>query len=118
MDLSSLAELGKAAGVAGVAIGAIVLIASRFIEGASSLPRSQRGPMLRYVAIGAFALIALSLLAWLVSLLAGTSGGSSGTRVTTGNCSIATSGTATGNTVNCGPPQAAPEKPAPAEKKP
>ena len=37
MDLSSLAELGKAAGVTGVAIGAIVLVASRFIEGASSL---------------------------------------------------------------------------------
>jgi hypothetical protein len=107
MDLSSLAEVGKAAGVAGVAIGAIVLIASRFIEGASSLPRSQRGPMLRYVAIGAFALIALSLLAWLASLIGGMP---SGTSVKSGDCSIATSGTATGNTVNCGPPPAAPEK--------
>src|SRR5208337_3839675 len=33
---------------------------------------------------------------------------SAGTSVKSGDCSIANSGTATGNTVNCGPPPAAP----------
>ena len=65
MDLSSLAELGKVAGVAGIAIGLIALLAPQFIKGASSLPRAERGPMLRLVAIGAFAIGALGIIAWL-----------------------------------------------------
>ena len=42
MDLSSLAELGKIAGVAGIAIGMIVLITRPMIEGAKDLPRAER----------------------------------------------------------------------------
>jgi len=98
MDLSSLAELGKVAGVAGVAIGLIALLAPKFIKGASSLPRAEQAPMFRLVAIGAFAIGALGIIAWVIA------GVQLGTRVTTGNCGIATSGTATSNSVNCGSP--------------
>jgi len=41
VDLSSLAELGKVAGVAGIAIGLIAL-APQFAKGAADLPRSER----------------------------------------------------------------------------
>ena len=102
MDLSSLAELGKVAGVAGVAIGLIALLAPQFIRGASSLPRAQQAPMLRLVAIGALAIGALGIVAWLIA------GMQFGTSVKTGDCGIAASGTATGNTVNCGSVPAAP----------
>jgi hypothetical protein len=102
MDLSSLAELGKVAGVAGVAIGMIVLLARPIIERTSSLPRAERGPMLRFIATGAFAIGALGIVAWLVA------GMQMGTSVKSGDCSIATNGTVTGNTVNCGAPPAVP----------
>jgi hypothetical protein len=105
MDLSSLAELGKVAGVAGVAIGMIVLLVRPVIDRTSSLPRAERGPMLRLVAIGAFAIGALGVLAWLIA------GMQMGTSVKSGDCSIAASGTASGNTVNCSPPPAPDKKP-------
>lgn len=104
MELSSLAELGKVAGVAGVAIGMIVVLVRPVIERTSSLPRGERGPMLRLVAIGAFAIGALGIIAWLVA------GMQIGTNVKSGDCSIAASGTANGNSVNCGPAPAAPAK--------
>ena len=105
MDLSSLAELGKVAGVAGVAIGMIVLLVRPVIDRTSSLPRAERAPMLRLVSIGAFAIGALGILAWLIAgMQIGT------TIVKSGDCGIATSGTASGNAVNCGPPPAAPAK--------
>jgi len=104
MDLSSLAELGKVAGVAGVAIGMIVLLARPIIDRTSSLPRAERGPMLRFLATGAFAIGGLGIVAWLLASL------QMGTSVKSGDCSVATSGTATGNTVNCGSTPAAPEK--------
>jgi hypothetical protein len=47
MDLSSLAELGKVAGVAGIALGMIARLASQGVKGAGSLPRSEQAPMLR-----------------------------------------------------------------------
>jgi len=97
VDLSSLAELGKIAGVAGIAIGLIALLAPQFIKGASSLPRAQQAPMLRLVAIGAFAIGALGIVAWLIA------GAQMGTSVTIGNCGIANMGTVTGSPVNCGP---------------
>ena len=95
MDLSSLAEVGKVAGVAGVAIGMIVLLVRPAIDRASSLPRVERGPMLRLIAIGASGIGALGIVAWLIA------GMQTGTSVKSGDCSIATSGTASGNTINC-----------------
>ena len=104
MDLSSLAELGKVAGVAGIAIGLIALLAPQFVKSATSLPRDERAPMLRLIAIGAFAIGALGIVAWLI---AGMQFGTS-VSVKTGDCGIATNGTATGNTVNCGGAPATP----------
>jgi len=94
--LSSLAELGKVAGLAGVAIGLVALVSLYVVTGASPLPRAERAPMLRLVVIGAFAIGALGIIAWLVA------GMQFGTNVKASDCGIATSGTATGNTVNCG----------------
>ncbi len=104
MDLSSLAELGKVAGVAGVAIGMIVLIARSVIARTSTLARKERAAVLRMVMVGAFAVGALGIVAWTLANM------QMGTSVKTGDCSIAASGTATGNTVNCGPSPAAPAK--------
>ncbi len=104
MDLSSLAELGKTAGVAGVAIGMIALVAPQFIKGASSLPRAERAPMFRLVAVGAFAIGAFGILAWLLASVTGGPSGAPG-----GNCSIASGGIGSGgNTVNCGSSPSAP----------
>ena len=96
MDLSSLASLGKVAGVAGIAIGMIVLLVRPIIDGATTLPRAERGPTLRLIAIGAFVIGALGIVAWLVASIPG------GSTVISGDCSVASSGSATGNTVNCG----------------
>ncbi len=104
MDLSSLAELGKVAGVAGIAIGMIVLLVRPMIDGAKDLPRAERAPMFPLVAVGAFAIGALGILAWLLASVTG--GASSGAD---GNCSISSSGIASGgNRVNCGASLAAP----------
>ncbi len=67
MDLSSLAELGKVAGVAGIAIGMIVLVVRPMIEGTKDLPRAERAPIFRLVGIGAFAIGGLGILAWLIA---------------------------------------------------
>jgi len=98
MDLSSLAELGKVAGVAGVAIGMIVLIARPMIEGAKDLPRAERAPMFRLIAVGAFAIGGLGILAWLIASVAGPPvGGGAG-----GNCNVMSGGIGSGgNKVNC-----------------
>jgi hypothetical protein len=98
MDLSSLAELGKVAGVAGVAIGMIVLIARPMIEGAKDLPRAERAPMFRLIAVGAFAIGGLGILAWLIASVAGPPVvGSAG-----GNCNVMSGGIGSGgNKVHC-----------------
>jgi hypothetical protein len=54
MDLSSLASLGKIAGLGGIAIGVVVLLIRPIIDRVSSVPPADRAPMLRFVAIGAF----------------------------------------------------------------
>jgi hypothetical protein len=96
MDLSSLAELGKVAGVAGVAIGMIVLIARPIIDRASSLPRAERAPILRLVAVGAFGVGGLGIVAWLLASLASVPPGGSG------NCNITSGGIGSGgNKLNC-----------------
>jgi hypothetical protein len=108
MDLSSLGSLGKIAGVAGIAIGMIVLLVRPIIERISTVPPAQRAPMLRLVAVGAFGIGALGIVAWLVS---GLSLGSGNVTVTAGP-----GGTSIGRdnsgTVNAGAPQGAAVTPA------
>jgi hypothetical protein len=97
MDLSSLAELGKVAGVAGIAIGMVVLIARPMIEGAKNLPRAERAPTFRLIAIGAFAIGGLGILAWLIATVAAPPSGAGG-----GNCNSTSGGFFSwGNKVDC-----------------
>ena len=42
MDLSSLAALGKIAGLGGIALGVVVMLIRPIIDRASSLPEAQR----------------------------------------------------------------------------
>ena len=59
--------------------------------------KRERWSMLRLIVIGALAIGALGIIAWLLSSLP------TGPSVKANNCGLANSGTATGNTVNCGP---------------
>jgi hypothetical protein len=108
MDLSSLAELGKVAGVAGVAIGMIVLLVRPIIDHTSSLPRAERAPMLRSIMIGAFGIGGLGIVAWLLASLASVPVGGS-----PGNCNQTSGGIGSGgNKLNCDfSPPIAPAKP-------
>src|SRR5882724_553711 len=105
MDLSSLAELGKVGGVAGIAIGMIVLIVRPMIEGAKDLPRAQRAPTFRLIAVGALAVGGVGILAWLIATVAGVPGGGG-----SGNCNVTSGGIGSGgNKLNC---DFSPSKPA------
>jgi hypothetical protein len=97
MDLSSLETLGKVAGLGGIAIGLIALLVRPIIDQTPALPLAQRGPVLRLVVIGAFAIGALGIVAWL-----GASLGGHNTIVTGGPCSNTSAGPASGNSVSCG----------------
>jgi hypothetical protein len=96
MDLSVFETLGKIAGLGGIAIGLIAMLVRPIIDQTTALPLAQRGPLLRLVAIGAFAIGALGIVAWL-----GASLGGHNTIVTGGACSNTSAGNATGNSVNC-----------------
>jgi hypothetical protein len=105
VDLSSLASLGKVAGLGGIAVGAIVLLMRPIIKQALGLPVADRAPTLRLIALGAFAVGALGIVAWLAVGLGG--GG-----VTGGTCGVATGGNASGNKIECGSvPAPVPGKP-------
>jgi hypothetical protein len=71
MDFSSLAALGKVAGVGGIALGVVVVLVRPIIDRTSGVPAAQRASLLRFIAGGAFAIGALGVVAWLVSGLAG-----------------------------------------------
>jgi hypothetical protein len=71
MDLSSLASLGKVAGLGGIALGVVVLLVRPVIDRTSGVPAAQRGPLLRFVAMGSFGIGVLGIVAWLVSGLSG-----------------------------------------------
>lgn len=106
VDLSSLAELGKTAGVAGVAIGMIALIARTVIDRTSSLPQPKRAQMFRLVTIGSFAIGTFGILAWLLSNVAAVPNGGG----PTGNCDIVSGGIGSGgNKVNCTSAPSAPD---------
>jgi hypothetical protein len=72
LDLAQLEPLGKVAGIGGIAIGAVVLIIRGVIAKTSTVSVRQRAAMLRLVAMGAFAIGALGIVAW---ISAGISGG-------------------------------------------
>jgi hypothetical protein len=67
MDLSSLSGLGKIAGLGGIALGVVALLIRPIISQSSAVPAAQRAPLLRFLAIGAFAIGALGIVAWLIS---------------------------------------------------
>jgi hypothetical protein len=95
MDLSSLSTLGKVAGLGGIAIGVVVLLIRPLIDRTASVPAAQRAPLLRLVAMGAFGIGALGILAWLISGLQGgnvtaSGGGVAAGRDISGNVSTAT----------------------------
>jgi hypothetical protein len=94
MDFSSLAALGKVAGLGGIALGVVVVLVKPVIDRASGVPAAQRGPLLRFVAMGAFGIGALGIVAWLVS---GLSGGN--VTVTSGTGGVAAGHNVSGNTI-------------------
>jgi hypothetical protein len=71
VDIASLASLGKVAGLGGIAFGAIVLLTRPIIKQALGLPAAERAPTLRFIALGAFAVGALGIVAWLAMSLGG-----------------------------------------------
>jgi hypothetical protein len=106
LDLSQLESLGKVAGIGGIAIGAVVLLIRAIIDKTSSMPAKQRASMLRLLAIGAFSVGAMGIVAWAVN---GWSGGPHAS--TRGNDSPAVIG---GGNVTIGPASsAAPSLPSP-----
>jgi hypothetical protein len=66
MDLSKLAGLGKVAGIGGIALGVVVLLLRPVIEQSAALPEPIRGWLLLTVAIGAFAIGIMGMLAWVL----------------------------------------------------
>jgi hypothetical protein len=100
MDLSSLASLGKVAGLGGIAVGVVVLLVRPIIDRASSVPAAQRAPLLRFVAMCAFGIGALGIVAWLVS---GVAGGN--VTVTSSQGGLAAGRDIFGNTVTLSAPQ-------------
>jgi TIR domain len=75
---------------------------SQTFRDVSPTPRAERGSMPRLLLIGVVAICALGVIAWLLTSLQG------GANVKVGDCGVASSGTATGNIVNCGSPRAPP----------
>ena len=96
MDLPQLEFLGKIAGIGGIAIGAVVLLVRGIIDKTSSVPAKQRASVLRLLAIGAFGVGALGIVAWVAN---GWSGGQHASTI--GKDSPAVIG---GGNVTIGPP--------------
>jgi hypothetical protein len=99
LDLSQLEPLGKVAGIGGIAIGAVVLLISGITDKTSSLPAQQRASTLRLLALGAFAIGALGIMAWVATgwssgQQASTRGNDSPAIVSGGNATIGPAGSA------------------------
>jgi hypothetical protein len=107
MDLSSLASLGKVAGLGGIALGVVVLLVRPVIDRTSGVPAAQREPLLRFIAMGAFGIGALGIVAWLVSSLV--AGGS--VAVTAGAGGLAGGRDVSGNKVTIAAPLTQPSAP-------
>ncbi len=93
-----LAALGKIAGIAGIAVGMIVLLVRPLIERTSTLPPNERAPTFRLVTIGAFSIGGLGIVAWLLT-------GSAGVHVTGAPGSVTAGGNVSNSPVtNSGSP--------------
>jgi hypothetical protein len=93
VDLPQLEPLGKIAGIGGIAIGAVVLLIRGIIDKTSSVPAKQRASMLRLLAIGAFGIGVLGIVAWVangwsVGQHASTRGNDSPAIVSGGNATV------------------------------
>ena len=107
VDLSSLASLGEIAGLGGIALGVVVLLVRPMIDRVSAVPVAERGPTLRLLAMGAFGIGALGIVAWLIGGVSGDSTTGAPGAITTGG-----HGTANNNTViNGAVPAIPPAKP-------
>jgi hypothetical protein len=99
LDLSQLEPLGKVAGIGGIAIGAAVLLIRGVIDKTSSVPAKHRASMLRLLAIGAFGVGVLGIIAWVVNGWSGgqhaaTRGNDSPAIISGGNVTIGPAGAA------------------------
>jgi hypothetical protein len=90
-----LGTLGKIAGLGGIAVGVTVMLVRPLIARAATLPKDERGPTMRLIALGAFAIGALGIIAW-------SFGGSGGSHVTGNDCGITAGRDATANSLSCG----------------
>ena len=72
----------------------MVLIMRPVIKQALGLPVAERAPTLRLISLGAFAIGALGIAAWLAISLGGAG-------VTGGTCGVTTGGNASGNKIEC-----------------
>ena len=92
MDTSLLVSLGKIAGIGGIAVGAVVLLIRPLIGKVGPVPAGDRAPLLRLIAIGAFAIGGLGNVAWVAGQYGGPSAATSGSEspavVSGGNVSI------------------------------
>jgi hypothetical protein len=113
LDLAQLEPLGKVAGIGGIAIGAVVLIIRGVIAKTSTVSVRQRAAMLRLVAIGAFAIGALGIAAWMTAGVSGgqhasTRGADSPAVIGGGNVTIGPAGPTAGSTASPAQPGVAP----------
>jgi len=97
LDVQLLEPLGKVAGIGGIAIGAVVLLIRRIIDKTSSVPAKQRASTLRLLAIGAFGVGTLGIVAWVANGWSGgqyaaTRGNDSPAVIGRGNVTIGPSG--------------------------
>jgi hypothetical protein len=65
MDLRGLPDLGKVAGVPGIALGVAALILGAVLALTEALPEPWRGPLLTVVVIGALLLSLLAVIGWM-----------------------------------------------------
>jgi len=103
LDFVQLESLGKVAGIGGIAVGSFVLIVSGIVAKTSSVPAKQRAAMLRLLAIGAFGVGALGIVAWIAAGWGGgqhasTRGDDSPAAISGGNVTIGPAGPAVGST--------------------
>jgi hypothetical protein len=103
LDLAQLESLGKVAGIGGIAIGALVLVISGIVAKTSSVPAKQRAATLRLLAIGAFGIGALGIVAWVAGGWGGgqhasTRGDDSPAVISGGNVTIGPASLAVGST--------------------
>ena len=64
--MSDLAQLGKIAGIGGIAIGALVLILRAVLPGLGKIPTKARAAAYNKIIVGAFGIAALGIIAWMV----------------------------------------------------